>query len=350
MKARTSQSKDGGQSMITVVNPIYDCVFKYLMEDERIAKTLLTALLKKEVVSVEIRRHEHANTTRNNISMFRIDFAARVKDEEGKEKLMLIELQKTWVETEMLRFRRYLAAQYNAQENMMEAKKGERQFAIPMVAIYLLGHRVGNLNAPVVYVNHDVFNYDGKKVEKGKEDPFIGSLVHDSIIVQLPLLKGKVQNHLEKVLSVFDQIHRQPGDKKYINLDESKYEGDEEMMRIIQRLTAATVTADVREEMQVEDEYFSAIENRDTELMEQKKLLEKKDNEIAENKMQIAQKDNEITENKIQIAQKDNEIAQKDNNLNSAAKYMLDCGLDVSKIMQATGLTRDQINSLKNQA
>ena len=322
MKAKTCQANNGGKSMITVVNPIYDCVFKYLMEDERIAKTLLTALLKKEVVSVEMRRHEHTNTTRNNISMFRIDFAARVKDENGEEKLMLIELQKTWVETEMLRFRRYLAAQYNAQENMLKVEKGERQFAIPMVAIYLLGHRVGNLKAPVIYVNHDAFNYDGKKVEKGMEDPFIGSLVHDSIIVQLPLLKGKVQNHLEKVLSVFDQINRQPGDKKYINLDESKYEGDEEMMRIIQRLTAATVTADVREEMLVEDEYFSAIENRDTELMEQRKLLEKKDNEIA----------------------------QKDSNLITAAKYMLECELPISKIMQATGLTDEQINSLKNNA
>ena len=327
MKAKTCQANNGGKSMITVVNPIYDCVFKYLMEDERIAKTLLTALLKKEVVSVEMRRHEHTNTTRNNISMFRIDFAARVKDENGEEKLMLIELQKTWVETEMLRFRRYLAAQYNAQENMLKVEKGERQFAIPMVAIYLLGHRVGNLKA---------FNDDGKKVEKGMEDPFIGSLVHDSIIVQLPLLKGKVQNHLEKVLSVFDQINRQPGDKKYINLDESKYEGDEEMMRIIQRLTAATVTADVREEMLVEDEYFSAIENRDTELMEQRKLLEKKDNEIAENKEQLAKKDNEI--------------AQKDSNLITAAKYMLECELPISKIMQATGLTDEQINSLKNNA
>ena len=334
MKAKTCQANNGGKSMITVVNPIYDCVFKYLMEDERIAKTLLTALLKKEVVSVEMRRHEHTNTTRNNISMFRIDFAARVKDENGEEKLMLI--QKTWVETEMLRFRRYLAAQYNAQENMLKVEKGERQFAIPMVAIYLLGHRVGNLKAPVIYVNHDAFNYDGKKVEKGMEDPFIGSLVHDSIIVQLPLLKGKVQNHLEKVLSVFDQINRQPGDKKYINLDESKYEGDEEMMRIIQRLTAATVTADVREEMLVEDEYFSAIENRDTELMEQRKLLEKKDNEIAENKEQLAKKDNEI--------------AQKDSNLITAAKYMLECELPISKIMQATGLTDEQINSLKNNA
>lgn len=32
--------------IIHVANPIYDAVFKYLMEDERIAKTLLSALLK----------------------------------------------------------------------------------------------------------------------------------------------------------------------------------------------------------------------------------------------------------------------------------------------------------------
>lgn len=45
----------------SVANPIYDSVFKFLMEDERIAKTVLSALLKKEVVSVEMRRHEHPN-------------------------------------------------------------------------------------------------------------------------------------------------------------------------------------------------------------------------------------------------------------------------------------------------
>ena len=36
--------------IIRVANPIYDSVFKYLMEDERIARTVLSALLKKEVV------------------------------------------------------------------------------------------------------------------------------------------------------------------------------------------------------------------------------------------------------------------------------------------------------------
>lgn len=88
--------------MIYVANPIYDSVFKYLMEDERVAKTVLSALLKKDVVSVELRPHEYANETNDKISMFRIDFGARIRTGENETELILIELQKTWVETETL--------------------------------------------------------------------------------------------------------------------------------------------------------------------------------------------------------------------------------------------------------
>ena len=85
--------------IVHVANPIYDSVFKYIMEDERIAKTVLSALLKKEVVHVTVRPHEYANTTRNAISMFRIDFAATVVEDDGSEQVILIELQKTWLRT-----------------------------------------------------------------------------------------------------------------------------------------------------------------------------------------------------------------------------------------------------------
>ena len=44
--------------VVYVANPLYDAVFKYIMEDDRIAKTILSALLKKKVVDVKIRRNE----------------------------------------------------------------------------------------------------------------------------------------------------------------------------------------------------------------------------------------------------------------------------------------------------
>jgi len=62
--------------MINVANPIYDIVFKYLMEDERIARTILSALLQKDIVKVEVRPHEYSNTKRDTLSVFRIDFGA----------------------------------------------------------------------------------------------------------------------------------------------------------------------------------------------------------------------------------------------------------------------------------
>ena len=53
--------------MVYVANPLYDAVFKYLMEDERIAKTILSALLQKEVLEVKMRRNEYSNINRNAI-------------------------------------------------------------------------------------------------------------------------------------------------------------------------------------------------------------------------------------------------------------------------------------------
>lgn len=272
----------------SVANPIYDSVFKFLMEDERIAKTVLSALLKKEVVSVEMRRHEHPNITRDNISMFRIDFAARVMQDDGSTRLVLIELQKTWLSTETLRFRRYLAAQYNAEENMLKESNSEAgPYAIPMIAIYLLGHRIGDIDKAVVYVNHKALDYDGKEIENGENDPFINSLTHDSIIVQIPLLHGKINNKLDRVLSVFDQSQRDDSNQHIIRLDINNYEGDSELMHLVHRLGLAAMNASVRQEMDDEDEFFSAIESRDTQLMQMNKRLSETTSQLNETTAQL---------------------------------------------------------------
>ena len=266
--------------VVYVANPLYDAVFKYLMEDDRIAKTILTALLKKKVVDVKIRRNEYANLTRReSISMFRIDFAATVLDEDNKPHLMLIELQKTWLPTETLRFRRYLALQYNNEENML--KEDHEKYAIPMVAIYLLGHCVGKIEEPVIYVNYYAYNYDGKKVEEGIPDPFVESLQHDSIIVQIPLLHGRVNNRLEKVLCLFDQTNV-ADNKKVIKVDDKQFEGDNDMEYIVRRLQSAAADPDMRYQMNAEDEFFKELEARDSLIMEKDGQLKEKDGQLKE--------------------------------------------------------------------
>ena len=329
---------------INVANPIYDSVFKYLMEDERIAKTILSALLKKEVLSVKIRPHEYVNTTRDTLSMFCIDFAANVREVDGKEHLILVELQKTWLDTETLRFRQYLGAQYSNKDNIQ--KNSKKGYAIPMVAVYLLGHRVGNIEEPVIYVNHNSYDYNGNIVTKGIPDPFVESLVHDSIIVQIPLLRGRINNHLEKVLSVFDQSNMYADETQLLTIDEARYEDDADMMYILHRLTAAAANPMMRQDMNVEDEYFSTIEDLDTQVMkqkkqlaEQKKQLAEQKKQLAENEKQLAAKENQLAEKENQLAEKENQLAEKENQIKNMVTAMSASGMSIETIADATELS-----------
>ena len=343
----------------SVANPIYDCVFKFLMEDERIAKTVLSALLKKEVVSVEMRRHEHPNVTRDKISMFRIDFAAQVKEDDGTVRLILIELQKTWVDTETLRFRRYLAAQYNAEENMV--KEGElKGYAVPMIAVYLLGHRVGDIDKAVVYVTHNAFDYDGKVVEGGMQDPFINSLIHDSIIVQIPLLHGKINNRLDRVLSVFDQSQRDAKNQQIVCLDEKEYAGDSDMMYILHRLGLAAMDADVRQEMNDEDEFYSVLEARDTQVMklneqltekkkqlnEQKAQLNEQKARLNEKQAQLSEKQAQLNEKTVRLAEAEAQLKEQKSQVKAMVKAMVGNGMTIEAVAKMMNKSEDEINDL----
>ncbi len=326
---------------ITVANPIYDSVFKFLMDDERIARTVLSALLKKDVESVEMRRHEHPNITRDKLSMFRIDFAARIREDDGTLRLVLIELQKTWLDTETLRFRRYLAAQYNSEENMQK-EGADKGFAIPMIAVYLLGHRVGDIEEPVVYVSHKALDYDGEEVKNGADDPFINSLTHDSIIVQIPLLHGRINNRLDKVLSVFNQNQRTTGSQQTISLEENLYEDDPDMMHILRRLSLATMSAEVRQEMNDEDEFYSVIEARDTQVMKQSKI-------ISEQKAQISDQKAQISDQKAQISDQKAQISDQKAQIRAMAQAMLQNGLDIAVIARALNRSEDETRALLGQ-
>ena len=323
--------------IIHVANPIYDSVFKYIMEDERIAKTMLSALLKKEVVHVTVRPHEYSNTTRDTLSMFRIDFAATVREREGNEKkdrIVLIELQKTWLNTETLRFRQYLGAQYSNKNNIREAE--DKGFAYPMVAVYLLGHRVGNIKEPIVYVNHDVFDYNGNVVEDGNMEPFVESLTHNSIIVQIPLLHGNVNNRLEKVLSVFDQTLVDGDTQQVLKIDEDKFADDNDMLYVLHKLTAAAANSEMRQDMNVEDEYYKAIEDRDTAIMQRDKMLKERD-------CKMAQMDERLSQQSERLSQQSEQLSQQSEQLRNMAKALFVNGLSVEQISNMTGIDIDII-------
>ena len=321
---------------IYVANPLYDAVFKYMMEDERIAKTLLSALLQKTVIAVEMRRHEYPNIARDAISMFRVDFAATVLEDDGSKNLILIELQKTWLETETLRFRQYLAVQYNNKENMRKETKGK--YALPTVAVYLLGHNVGQFTEPVIYARHKIYDYEGNEVHQEEPDPFVESLQHDSIIVQIPRLRGRVNNRLEKILSVFDQSQIYPDDQRMLELDENKYGDDAEMTHILHRLQSAAANPDIRNRMNAEDEFFQALEDRDTTIMTQKKELEKQKAAIEEQKAAIKEQKAAIEEKDAALEEQKASLEEKDASLRAAVLALSKSGMNAEMIAKTLNI------------
>jgi len=352
--------------MITVANPVYDVVFKYLMEDQRIACTILSALLKEDIVEVEMRPHEYVNDKRDSVSVLRIDFGARVRQSDGSERLILIELQKTWLETETLRFRQYLGVQYDNPDNMLAG--GEH--ALPMVAVYLLGHRVGDIDEPVLYVKHKAYNYDEQLVTKGLPNPFVDSLTHDSIIVQIPLLRGLLtrtgngrqygRRRLDRVLSIFDQSNGNGRVKRVLEIDESLYKGDDDMEHVIQRLALAVNDAKLRQDMNIEEEFISAIERRDTEILnrdyalarqkviidEQKSQIDEQKSQIDEQKSQIDEQKSQIDEQKSQIDEQKSQMARKDETLKKSIQMLRAANLSVEIIASNLGLDVDEVRRL----
>ncbi len=280
-----------------IANPIYDSVFKFMMEDERVARTLLSALLQKQVVKVEMRPHEYVNARQERISIFRIDFGAYILEDDGSEHLVIVELQKTWRPTETLRFRRYLGVQYQNERNV-SSETGE---PLPIVSIYLLGHKVDDLKESVVYVRRRYLDYESCEITEGVPSPFVERLTHDSIIVQIPYLTGSVRNHLEALLNVFDQSYVTEESKQMLNVEGRIESADEDVRYIFNRLAYAAANPDVRHMMDVEDEILGELEDLDTTIAKQKKQLQQKDEQLSQKDEQLSQKDEQLSQQADEI-------------------------------------------------
>ena len=333
----------------TIANPIYDLAFKYLMEDERVVKILLSALLRKQVVHVESRRNELINVEREPVSVFRLDYRAVTVDKDGRREHVLIELQKSDLPSDLLRFRQYLGTQYRAEENM-EADAGDpegnRRHGLPMVAIYLLGHPVGAIEEPVLYVTPRAENYDGEPVTKGLPDPFVDSLTHSSIIVQIPLLHGRVRNHVERILNIFDQTRRDSAHSYLLNIDEAYCDGDDDIRLIYHRLLTAGASREMRERMEMEDLMLRDYDERGVELLRQKKQLLENQKQLQENQKQLQENQKQLQENQKQLQENKKQLQEQGEQLRQTIRLLLESSVPADVIAGKLNISIDTVRQM----
>ncbi len=197
-----------------ILNPMYDIAFKYLMENEVFAKKILSVILDKEVVDVSLAQQETIMRTENRaLRLFRLDFNAIVKESDGSERKVLIELQKSKHKADMERFRYYLASNYMPSSEKTGKPDDEAVVSddettykplYPIVAIYILGYNLDDLPYMAVSVNRDIIDSVSKKKLKVKSF-FIEHLTHEAHVIQIRRLPEKPKTLLEKFLVLFNQ-------------------------------------------------------------------------------------------------------------------------------------------------
>ena len=295
-----------------IANPIYDTVFKYMMEDNTVAKLIVSSIIGEDVVTLEPKPQEHTREKNKakgkgeipNITVYRLDFSAKIKLPGGQYKVVVIEMQKAELPTDIMRFRRYLGEQYTDSENKTANK--EEMDAMQIYAIYFLGRELGIYDTPVLSVSPEIRDVITGEIVN-RESKFIEGLHHKSWIVQISCLKERRRNELEQLLSVFDQSNR-TSDVHILNVREEDF--PDKFRPLIRRLKGAVSDSAVKKQMKEEDEIVKYL--RDFARIEATKALKDKDKEIAEKDKSLAEKDKSLVEKDKSLAEKDKSLAEKD--------------------------------------
>ena len=325
-----------------ILNPIYNTVFKYLMEDIEIAKGLISSIIEQEVEELIPAPQEQTAVLLDaryiSIAIQRLDYVAIIKsyDSNGNElfEKVMIEVQKSPFVPEIGRFRNYLAEKYK-NKSSIPTENGVEEKHLPIKTIYLI-EDVFNDKLPAILKRgacyYDVIN---QTEYNGAKDSFVELLTHESWFIQVRKLPKDIQNSLLNLLSIFAPWYRSKN-QRYLDypISESDLEKIKSrvLRRVLRRLLSAVDNDKIKTQMEIEIEYEDYIER----MMAQ--------NEQMKMDIEQAEKEREQAEKKREQAEK--EAQQTKINLLNSAKAMKSAGLSIEVIQQATGLTTTEIENL----
>jgi hypothetical protein len=312
-----------------IINPIYDQAFKYMMDNEIIAKKVLSIILGQQVLSIQSKPQETKTIDKKrDIPLSRFDFKAIIHNEQGQEMNVLIELQKSNKPDPVMRFRRYLGKNYIRRETFINPRGIEETRVLPIITIYLLGYKLAEYDTPAILVNNLVTDTVNNRQINLKNE-FVQLLTHPSYILQIERLKPLRRTKIEKFLAIFDQGKKT--DEDFI-LDIEETEDEEDLKEIKQYLNRATQDEEMIRMLELEediDQEFGKLET-ELELARQREEVERKQKEEAQQREKEAQ-------------QREKEAWQTISNM---AKQLYPKGVPTSEIAAVTGKSDEEIKRM----
>jgi hypothetical protein len=289
---------------VEIANPIYDVVLKNMMEDNAVAKLLVSSIIGEEIISLDSSPQENTVVKKDSegnptLTVYRLDFSAKIKTPDGI-KLIIIEMQKASLPSDIMRFRGYLGNKYADKNSSVEREDGSIE-ALPIYTIYFLGAELGIKKTPVLKVFPTVIDMGDQQVIDAKSE-FIESLNHRSWIVQISCMKEPRRNELELLLSVFDQNNRS-SDNHILNVREEDF--PEKYRPLIRRLKEANCDPEIKKQMKAEDEVFDYMK-----MLERMAAYKAANEERKKWEVDIAKKDEEIVKKDEEIVKKEKELEE----------------------------------------
>jgi hypothetical protein len=313
-----------------IANPIYDTVFKRLMENERIAKFFLSTILEEQVITIEVRPQEFTYKNDEKIdkrpedigySIFRIDYMATIKTGEGEYKKILIEVQKSWEEKDLMRFRNYLGEQYKKVD-----KVNDVDIVLPITTIYVLGFPLAGIDSPCIKVERNYKDMlSGELIEA--RSSFIENLSHNSYVIQtLRITDKRYSTRLEKLLSIFEQTNLIKSESNFViskfyphkiddediqlmasvlhemiadPIERAEIEKEAEALRVLDEIFLKTNREQakaLKEQAKVIEGYVKALREKDEVIVEQTEALEEKDKALKEKAKALEEQAKQIEE------------------------------------------------------
>lgn len=336
----------GAGLIANIANPIYDGAFKFLLSDNATARLFLSALTGMEITELEFRPTETRSVFSGQcLTVLRMDFAAKARTSEGREKLVLIEIEKAKLPDDVMRFRRYLASQYASGENLSvrEEPDGERK-PLEIFTICFLGHKLKHTTEPVIWVRREMYGLGGdpnRRIE-GVREEFIEALTHDCIVVQIPCLTNRRRTELERLLAAFDQSKTLPGDARLLSVDAGEI--PERYAPVLRRLGMAAAQPSVREEMELEEAFLRELEERERDSL---RKLEQRTRELEATSRELEQTNRELKITSRELEQANRALQQANRELEHGNREIEQRNHDLEQAQREKAAAQAEAERLK---
>ncbi|GHT14251.1 hypothetical protein FACS1894170_11080 [Planctomycetales bacterium] len=308
-------------SEIIIANPIYDVVFKRLMEDTKNARFFIKTLLNQDVEEIQFKPQEYtlSDTHKKRLSgqdvqmpgaltVLRLDFVATIKNADGTRQKVLIEVQKGKRNLDVMRFRDYLAEHYKREDEIVLPDGDVQQTPLHIIAIYIVAFDLPHIKTPAAKVGREYIDLLTHKKIKEKED-FVEQLTHDCIIIQTGRIHGSIKTELDALLSIFEQ--RYFADEKGHFKEYQLPIKSAEMRHLTKTLIGIAASPEGRRQIDAEEAVRRLVEgDGDVRMQKIRRELKKKDKALAEKEKALAEKDKALTENKKALAEQAKQIAE----------------------------------------